>query len=509
MTRVLTTSRILEQVSPQPVPETGLDALLAASRAAARLWREVSLRDRVRRLRRLREELVRGAADLALESGAARSRPAAEAMVSEVLPLVEACRFLERKAPSILRPTRPGWWGRPLWMTGVGCEIHREPLGLILIIAPSNYPLFIPGVQALQSLAAGNAVWVKPAPGCAAPMNLLQSMLARAGIHPDLFAVLPASREAGETALQASVDKVLFTGSADTGRGILRRLAPRLLPATLELSGSDPVLVREDADLPLVARALAFGLTLNGGHTCVAPRRVYVHRKVHGSLETLLAEELHPRFQPSPIPRELATRLLPMLCQAFDQGARVVTGGLRPDGTLIAPLVLANTPPGIPLLQEDWFLPILSLVPVGGDDEAVGRANDSRYHLGAAVFSGDEPAARLLALRINAGVVCINDLILPTADPRVPFGGRGQSGFGATRGAEGLLELTTPKAVTCTRGTRRPAYQEPEPGDGLLFQGYLNLAHGRGLAQRLQGLKSIAAALSRRRPPQPRKKKPQ
>ena len=163
------------------------------------------------------------------------------------------------------------------------------------------------------------------------------------------------------------------------------------------------------------------------------------------------------------------------------------------------PIVLCGVSPESHLLREDVFAPVISLVTVADDDEAVTRANDCPYALGASVFSRDEAEARSLAARINAGVVTINDLILPTADARLPFGGRGRSGFGSTRGAEGLLELTTPKVVTVTRSKFRPAFETTQSGDEQLFQSYLKLTHGRGLSSRWRAFVSLIKTLSRRR----------
>ena len=147
------------------------------------------------------------------------------------------------------------------------------------------------------------------------------------------------------------------------------------------------------------------------------------------------------------------------------------------------------------LLREDIFAPILAIVTVADDHEAIRLANAGPFALAASIFSRDESAAKELAARINAGVVTINDLILPTADARTPFGGRGRSGFGVTQGAEGLLELTTPKVVTVSRGKFRPAFDAPRPGDEQMFESYLKLSHGCGLRPRWHALRLLLKAV--------------
>lgn len=187
-----------------------------------------------------------------------------------------------------------------------------------------------------------------------------------------------------------------------------------------------------------------------------------------------------------------------MLSEAVAQGAHFVTGGIAADGSLQFPIILAGVEPPARLLQEEVFAPVLSLVTVSDDAEAVARANDCPYALGASVFSRDETAARAVADALNAGVVSINDLIIPSADARVPFGGRKRSGFGVTRGAEGLLEFTVPKVVSVSRAKFRPALEPPHPQDEEMFQSYLELVHGRGLGRRARALVALFKSLSRR-----------
>ena len=188
----------------------------------------------------------------------------------------------------------------------------------------------------------------------------------------------------------------------------------------------------------------------------------------------------------------------PVLDDALARGAHLIAGEISDDGSVTLPLVLGGVSPSSRLLREDIFAPVLALVTVADDHEAVFRANDCPFALAASIFSRDESAARLLAARINAGAVTINDLIIPTADARLPFGGRGRSGFGVTRGAEGLLELTAPKVVTVSRGKFRPAFDSPQPGDEALFNAYFRLAHGRGLKSRWAALVSLIRTISRR-----------
>lgn len=479
--------------------ESGVHINMGRTRAAQSQWAQVPVRGRLRLVKELRGLIAENGARLAEASALSRRRPMTESLTSEVIPLAEACRFLEREADSILRPRRLGRRGRPLWLSGVGGELHRAPLGVVLIIGPGNYPLFLPGVQMIQALVAGNAVLLKPGVNGMDAATALTELVVRAGFDPALVTLLPETAEAAAMAIRARPDKVLLTGSTLTGGRVLEQLVPGMIPATMELGGCDAVIVREDADLELVARALAFGLSLNDGATCMAPKRVFVAAARAAELERRLAESLRGRPPRLFSNGAAAERVHRESGAELALGARLVCGEIRDDGSVIFPLVLGGVSADSKLLRTDTFAPVLAIVSVAGDREAVSRANDCPYGLAASVFSRDEFAARDLAGRLNVGVVTINDLIVPTADARIPFGGRGDSGFGVTRGAEGLLDLTVAKAVTVSSGRFRPAYEPPSPRDEALFLGYLETAHGRGPRARLAGFLSICKSIVARR----------
>lgn len=472
-----------------------LDQVLARARQAQSRWAAVPPAHRLAVLRRFRHLLAEHAADLC----ATVPRPAAETLTSQIIPLADHIRFLERHAARALQPRRPSLAGRPLWLLGVNPVIHHEPLGVVLIIAPSNYPLFIPGTQLAQALAAGNAVALKPSPTGTRAAQSLASLLHRAGLEPDLIHILPPDPASASAAIQARPDKILFTGSSTTGRAVLESSIPNLIPCTLELSGADPVFVRADADLSLVTRALRFGLTLNAGATCIAPRRVFVHRDRHPLLRRLLQDSL--ASSPAiPIDPTAAQRLASLVNQARQSGAEMIWPESINWHAPLGPIILDIADPSLPVLQVDVFAPLLSLVPVRDDDDALTAAAHSPFALGASVFSADEAAARSLAQRINAGVVTINDLIVPSADPRVPFGGRLGSGHGVTRGLEGLLELTRIKVVAARRGRWLPHLDPAQPGDAAFFAAALESTHGASPWRRLiAGLRSARLAWQRTR----------
>ncbi len=478
--------------SPSTLPASSrVEDRLVLSRAAQRAWAATPVRTRVQVLRRFRHALARSAEGLVDAIGRPAPHGRAESLAAEVLPLVDACRWLEREAPGVLRPTRYGRRGRPQWLRGVESELRRDPWGLVLVLAPSNYPLFLAGVQALQALAAGNAVLVKPAPGCSAPMQVMASLLDDAGLDPALFVVVEEDVGTARGLLRGGVDKVVLTGSAATGRAVLDDLAPSLTPAVMELSGCDAVFVRDDADLDLVTEALRFGLTFNRSATCIAPRRVFVSRARRDELETRLVGALG-RIPAEPPPERQAALIQEVAREALIEGARVLVGHVGSD-RLALPLVLTGVRPDMRIARTDVFAPVLSVLAVEDDEDALRQAAHCPYALGASVF-GALPGASRLAARVPVGLVTVNDLIAPSADPRVPFGGRGESGFGTTRGREGLLEMTATKVIQVRRGRSRRHFDAFVGGEDAFFLAWLRMAHGATWRERVRGIRELMDA---------------
>ena len=461
--------------------------LLMAMRRAQQLWSARALRERLSVVRRFREMLADDCASVSTTMGRNTNCLPAEIVASQIMPLLDACRFLERSASKNLRTRSLGANRRPLFLWGVRGRVRRDAHGIVLIIAPSNYPLFLPGVQALQALVAGNAVLLKPGNGGNETARILANLLSRAGLPPNGFHLLPEAPDSARAVINIGVDKVVFTGAAPTGVSILQQLAPHLTPAIMELSGCDAVIVRADADLGLVARAIAFGLRLNAGETCIAPRRIFVPEQLATELEGRLAATFDalPDLPLSQKQRDNARRIA---AQSLTRGAHLVVGNVTSEEDFRAPMIIAGVPPDSPLLNEDYFAPIATLITVRDDEEALKRVAACPYALGVSIFSRDMKAAEQMGSRIHAGVLTINDLIAPTADPRLPFGGRGRSGFGVTRGAEGLLDMTVPKVILRRTGALRLHYAPLNKSHTEGFAAFARLAHAGHWKTRLRAL---------------------
>jgi acyl-CoA reductase-like NAD-dependent aldehyde dehydrogenase len=469
--------------------------------AAQRAWAETSMRQRLRFVPALRHLLVTECDGLCAAVGTDVGKTTEETIGGEVLPTADACLFLECEAERLLRPRKVS--SRPLWLWRQRDVVHRRPRGVVGIIGTWNYPLFLNAVQIVQALTAGNAVLWKPSEVAPSVAAALHALLLRAGYPADVLQMLPATREAGAQLAEADVNHVVFTGSAAVGRILAARLGQRLVSSTLELSGCDAQFVLDDADVTLAARAAWFGATVNRGQTCVAVRRSLVARPVYPAFcDALkpLAEAAKPQPLRLPAQAALGRRLI---AEAVAAGARVLAEsgrGADAGPSEMTPAVLIDARPEMAVCREASFAPVLAVLPFDTLDEALHQDAACPFRLGASVFTRTSQKAGLIAARLGAGMVTVNDAVVPTLHPATPFGGTGDSGWGSTQGAEGLLEMTVPQVVSARGGTWRPHYELTTPGgasqEGLL-RGILESGHAPTLWGRWRGWRRLLRALWR------------
>jgi aldehyde dehydrogenase (NAD+) len=455
-------------------------------------WGLRTVGERLLVLRKTRHLLAQRAEQIADAISPDLARTKADTLTTELLPLLDACRFLERNAANILKPRKLGRTGRPIWLGSVHAEVHREPLGHVLIIGPANFPLFLPGAQALQALAAGNTVTWKPGMGGGAVAELFAQAMLEAGLPAGALTITNESVEAAQQAIADTPDKVIFTGSSHSGQSVLASLAETATPAVVELSGADAIIVTPDADLALVARAVAFGLRLNGGAVCMSPRRLFATTATMAQLRPLLQEAL----QTIPSVRLNATtseRLRSMITEAADQGAQLL-GSFTPDTQ--HPLLIDHARPTMQIARSDIFAPVLSLLEVDTMMHIPAMYAQCNYALTLSIFCArhEMPKARMIARKLKAGTVLVNDVIAPTADPRLPFGGRGASGYGVTRGAEGLLEMTAVKTLIVRGKGSMRHLDATTDADLPMFTALIGTLHGGSWSQRWSSLRALMSS---------------
>ncbi len=469
-------------------------------RRAQAAWSRLAIRERLRPVRALRRLLVTEANQLCDAVARDLGKSVEETLAGDVLPLADACRYLEGEAARVLRPRRVPGRLRPLWLFGQSDTVHRRPRGVVGLIGTWNFPLLLNGVTLVHALTAGNGVVWKPSEVAPASAAALFGLFAKAGFPDGLAQLMEATREGGKELADADVDHVAFTGSSATGATLAAHLGRRLISSTLELSGCDAMFVLADADVPLAARAAWFGATLNRGQTCLAVRRAFVHRSQYPAFAKALqplAESAAPVRLALPAQVRLAERLLE---EAVAEGARVLTASRSPSEDAAAPAVVLDARPEMSLCREAIFAPVLAVLPFDTLDEALAMDRQCPYGLGASVFTRNYAQGEQVAARLRTGTVAVNEVIVSTAHPATPFGGCGRSGWGVTQGEEGLLEMTVPQVVSVRGGSYRPHYDlgsGKAANQGDLLWGFLEMGHAPTFGQRCRGFLRLLGGLRR------------
>lgn len=484
----------LEEVVRGEAGSAGTGMVAGVNASVQNAWAALPVRQRLAVLRRARHLLAGQVDALCGAISPELARNDADTMAAEVLPLLAACRYLEQEAAFVLATRLLGRRRLPFWLRDVYAEVQRVALGRVLVVGPGNYPLLLPGVQALQGLAAGNSVVWKPGRGGRAVAEVFADAMREAGLPEGLLRVTNESVEAAEQAIAEGVDKVFFTGSAVSARVLLKRLAETLTPCVVEASGCDAVVVLPSADVERVVKALVFGMRLNGSATCMAPRRVFLvrgaGRRTQG-LEGFVSRLVEGLREVAGVRLADGVRrqLGGLLEAAVRDGARV-HGEIAEEQR---PVVVTHVNAEMLIARADVFAPVLMVLDVAGADEAVAAVEACPYGLTVAVF-GEEREARALGAKLTVGTVLVNDLIVPTADPRVPFGGRKASGYGVTRGAEGLLEMTAVKVVSVRKGKGVRQYEATTAAHADLFRGVIGASHGGTVKEWWRGLMVMVKA---------------
>jgi acyl-CoA reductase-like NAD-dependent aldehyde dehydrogenase len=343
----------------------------------------------------------------------------------------------------------------------------RQPLGVCAGIAPWNAPVIL-GVRALAvPLACGNTVVFKASEACPAVHRLIGTVLQEAGFPDGVVNVLTNDPADAAEIVGALIDHLLvrhinFTGSTRVGKIVAERAARHLKPVLLELGGKAPLIVLDDADLDAAVHAAAFGAFLNQGQICMSTERIVVDQKVADEFVMRLAAKsaslplqdpsLGPTVLGSIVDERSARRVSDLVQDAVEKGAQLAAGG-KCDGTLMQATVLDRVTPAMRIYAEESFGPVVTVVRVDGDEEALRIANDTEYGLSAAIFSRDVPRAWALARRVESGICHING---PTVhdEPQMPFGGVKASGYGRFGGKAAIEEFTVLRWITIQGGSR-------------------------------------------------------
>ncbi|MBF6174942.1 aldehyde dehydrogenase family protein [Nocardia blacklockiae] len=472
-------------VGTYPV-QTDEDAAAAVARArtAFAWWSGLGYAQRADRLARFAGVLARRTNQLAAVVHDETGKPYSDGALEVGLAL-DHLKWAGRNARKVLGRSRAGVG---LLTFDQAASVEYKPLGVVGVIGPWNYPVFTPLGSIVYALAAGNAVVFKPSEFSPGVGRWLVDMFAEVVPEQPVLQLLTGDGGTGAALCRAGVDKIAFTGSTDTAKRVMAVCAESLTPLVAECGGKDVLIVDEDADLDSAAAAAVWAGMANAGQSCIGTERVYVHQRVYDAfLEKLVAQansvhagtDAAARIGPITMPRQVEV-IRRHLQDAVARGGRALTGGVSAiSGQVVQPTVLVDVPEDALAVTEETFGPTLTVAKVADMDEAVERANASRYGLSAAVYS--VARGRELADRLRTGMVGVNAVFNVPRIPSLPFGGVADSGFGRIHGPDGLREFTFAHAVARQRFAPLLALTtfDRTPSTDALVAKALTLLHGR------------------------------
>lgn len=414
------------------------------------LWQKVPLAERVNILLKFSDLLEKNIENLALILTSEVGKPLQQSR-NEINGAVKRIQWLAGNAEKYLSPETM------TFEEGMEEKIVYEPLGVVCNISAWNYPYLVGINVFVPALLAGNAVMYKPSEYATLTGLEIEKLLKEAGIPENTFQVAAGAGAVGEVLLNLPFDGYFFTGSYKTGKHIYEKVAQKMVPCQCELGGKDPLYVAEDiADITSVAAGTADGAFYNNGQSCCAVERIYVHEKVYEDYVAEFAKEVKSWKAGSPIDdgiyigplsrKNQLTILDQQVKDAVEKGATIVTGGHRINerGYFFQPTVLTNVNHTMSVMKDESFGPVIGIMKVKSDEEAIQLMQDTEYGLTAAVYSSDKSRAENILQQINTGTGYWN--CCDRVSPALPWSGRKHSGFGSTLSHTGLRAFTKLKA---------------------------------------------------------------
>jgi succinate-semialdehyde dehydrogenase/glutarate-semialdehyde dehydrogenase len=442
------TGRPVERFATATNPE--LDQAIAAAASAFIAWRERPLAVRTGFVSRIAALLEERAAELAGVMATEMGKPVAEGR-AEAGKCAWVCRYYAEHAAAFLAQVHKE-------SDGAGAWVRHDPLGPILAIMPWNFPFWQFFRFAAPALAAGNVTLLKHSPNTPRCARRIEQLVLQAGLPEGVVRNLFLTDDQAATAIaDPRVRGVTFTGSTAGGKQVAAVAGAHMKPIVLELGGSDPFIVFDDADLDHALETAVTSRCLNNGQSCIAAKRFLVQGSVFDDFRDGLVERMRslvmgdpsePGVQLGPLARrDLRDRLAEQVTRSIAAGAQALCGGTVPDrdGFYYPATVLVDAPPGSPAATEELFGPVATLFSFETEDDAVAGANATGYGLGAGVWTADRNRAERMIRDIESGAVFVNGLV--KSDPRLPFGGVKDSGHGRELGREGMLEFVNRKTV--------------------------------------------------------------
>ncbi len=453
-------------------PADDVEAAVNRAREVFHKWKTTSFGERKALVMKAREVILAEMDEIAHLISRESGKPFGEAIAMEIAPVLDLMQWIARRAEKMLKPRRVGigLYG----LLGRSSKIIYKPYGVVGIIPAWNYPFSIPLGEAAMAVMAGNSVVIKPSELTPLVGEKIGEIFEKAGAPDGLVHIVHGAGETGAALVNAAPEKIMFTGSVATGKKIAKAAAENLTSTVLELGGKDPMIVFEDANLELAAGAAVWGAFCNAGQSCSSVERLYVHESVAEELTSLIVAKVKQLKQGrgdsedisiGPMSSERQLKIVEDHVNAFrESGATIEIGGGSADVLVgnegkartgvhlfYEPTVISGATNDMRPMREETFGPTLPIATFKTEEEAIHLANDSEFGLTASVWTRDYAKGRRVAQQIEAGSVCINEVLYTHGIGQTPWGGFKNSGRGRTHGLEGLMELVQPQHIHTNR----------------------------------------------------------
>ncbi len=417
-------------------------------------WRKTSFDERKKIVMKAREVILEEMDEIALLISNESGKPVAEAFSMEIAPVLDLMQYFAKNAEKLLKPRKVniGLYG----LMGRSSKIVYQPLGVVGIIPAWNYPFSIPLGETAMALMAGNTVVLKPSELTPYIGLKIGEIFEKAGIPENVVQIVTGAGETGAALVESAPDKIMFTGSVATGKKIAESAAKNLTSVVLELGGKDPMIVFADANLELAAEGAVWGAFCNSGQSCSSVERLYVEESAVEKLTDLIVEKTKKLKQGKgsdettdigAMSSERQLKIVEDHVSDFEKsGAKILTGGEHQD-LFFEPTVIGNADNWMRAMREETFGPTLPIAVFKTEEEAIKLANESEFGLTASVWTSDLSKGKRVAEQIEAGSVCVNEVLYTHGIGQTPWGGFKNSGRGRTHGIEGLMELVQPQHI--------------------------------------------------------------
>jgi acyl-CoA reductase-like NAD-dependent aldehyde dehydrogenase len=448
-------------------------------------WAQLPLADRARYMRRAGQAIIDQLDELAELLTREQGKALNESYVMELVPTIDSLRWLADAGPGILEDERIAL---PVFLKQKRARFTYEPLGVVGVIAPWNYPWSIPFGETAVALMAGNGVVLKPASLTPLIGQRIQEVFERAGLPEGLVRTVHGGGAVGRALVESTATKIFFTGSVEVGRGVGEECARRMKGSVLELGGKDPMIVCSDANLSNAISGCLWGGFANAGQTCSGIERVYVVRDVadrfvegvvEGARKLRVGDPLDWDTEIGPMVSSEQLRLVKELVDdAVANGATLHCGGAEEH--FFRPAVLTGVTHEMRIMREEIFGPVVPIVTVEDEDEAIALANDSVFGLGASVWTMNRPKGERIARQLQSGMVWINDHMFSHGVCSCSWGGVKDSGVGRSHSKFGLYECVNVKLLTWEPSRTRDFWWHPyDEALGRAMQASAKLLYGR------------------------------